>query len=49
MSGEDLLKNLSVRTIVKMGMLLHNLLPPLKLGGLRKQERKKEKIEKQRN
>jgi len=28
MSDEDLLKNISVRTTVRMGMLLHNVLPP---------------------
>ena len=32
MSDEDLLKNISVRTIVRMRfLLLHNLLPPSKL------------------
>jgi len=41
MSEEDLLKNISVRTIVRVGVLLHNLLPPSKLGGGRGGEEKR--------
>jgi len=44
MSDEDLLRNISVRTIVRMGMLLHNLLPTLKSvrgeGGGKKKKKK---------